>query len=154
MARWFGGWQVASILQASTGQPFTLNLPVDANLDGNLTDRPATTDGLVFFSGHGRQKVATAPDRDVSAFFTLGRNGFVGRNTARGDSFVNLDVALNKSFRFTESQKLEFRTEFFNALNRANFGLPIRTLGSPGFGSAVETVNPARILQFALKYSF
>ena len=154
MARWAGGWQIASIFQASTGQPFTLNLPVDANLDGNLTDRPSTTDGLVFFSGHGRQKVAMAPGRDVNGFFTLGRNGGVGRNTARGDSFVNLDLGLNKNFRFTESQKLEFRAEFFNALNRANFGLPIRTLGSPGFGSAVETVNPARIIQFALKYSF
>jgi carboxypeptidase family protein len=154
MARWAGGWQLASIFQASTGQPFTLNLPVDANLDGNLTDRPSTTDGLVFFSGHGRQKVAMALGRDVRAFFTPGRNGFVGRNTARGDSFVNLDLALNKNFRFTESQKLEIRTEFFNALNRANFGLPIRTLGSPGFGSAVDTVNPARNVQLAVKYSF
>jgi hypothetical protein len=154
MSRWLGGWQLASIFQASTGQPFTLNLPVDANLDGNLTDRPSTTDGLVFFTGHGRQKVAMAAGRDVMSFLVLGRDGSVGRNTARGDSFVNLDLALNKNFRFTESQKLEFRTEFFNALNRANFGLPIRTIGSPGFGSAVETVNPARIIQIALKYSF
>jgi hypothetical protein len=154
MSRWFGGWQLASIFQAYTGQPFTLNLPNDANLDGNLTDRPSTTDGLVFLTGHGRQRVALAPGRDVTNFFVLGRDGFVGRNTVRGDSFVNWDLALNKRFAFTESQKLDFRTEFFNALNRANFGLPIRTIGSPGFGSSVETANPARLIQFALKYSF
>jgi len=154
MSRWLGGCQLASIFQVYTGQPFTLNLPNDANLDGNLTDRPSTTDGLVFFTGHGRQRVAMASGRDITNFFILGRDGFVGRNTVRGDSFVNWDVALNKRFAFTESQNLDFRAEFFNALNRANFGLPIRTLGSPGFGSAVETVNPARIVQFALKYNF
>jgi hypothetical protein len=84
----------------------------------------------------------------------LGQNGSVGRNTVRGDSFVNWDIALDKVFRFTESQALDFRTEIFNLMNRANFGLPIRVLSAPGFGSAVETVNPARIVQFALKYSF
>jgi hypothetical protein len=119
-----------------------------------LTDRPSTTNGLVFFSGHGRQRVALAGGSQLTDFFTLGRDGFVGRNTVRGDNFVNWDVALNKRFAFTESQHLDFRAEFFNALNRANFGLPIRTLGSPGFGSSIETINPARIIQFALKYSF
>jgi carboxypeptidase family protein len=153
-ARWLGGWQVGTIFQAHTGQPFTLTLPNDANLDGNLTDRPSTTDGLVFISGHGRQKVTTAAGKDVTDFFVLGRDGFVGRNTVRADSFVNWDVALSKRFALTERQSLNFRAEFFNALNRANFGTPIRTLGSPGFGSAVETVNPARIVQFGLKYSF
>jgi hypothetical protein len=148
------GWQIASTFQAHTGQPFTLNLPNDANLDGNLTDRPSTTDGLVFFRGHRRQKVAMAPTSNITDFFTPGRDGFVGRNTVRGDSFVNLDVALSKGFAITDKQRLDFRTEFFNALNRANFGIPIRTLGSPAFGSAVETANPARVVQFALKYSF
>lgn len=52
-------WQVASIFQAQTGQPFTLNLPYDANLDGNLSDRPPHTDGLIFFRGHGPRRVAS-----------------------------------------------------------------------------------------------
>ncbi|HWP44225.1 MAG TPA: carboxypeptidase-like regulatory domain-containing protein [Blastocatellia bacterium] len=153
-ARLLGGWQLATIIQAHTGQPFTLNLPIDANLDGNLTDRPSTTEGLTFFEGHGRQRVDLAPGRRAADFVVLGQNGFVGRNTVRGDSFINWDLALNKSFRFTESQELEFRAEFFNVLNRANFGLPIRTLGNPGFGSAVDTITPARRIQFALKYIF
>jgi len=154
--RLFGDWQVASIFQAQTGQPFTLNLPFDANLDGNLTDRPATTTGLSFIDEHGPRRVALDPGRKATDFgaFDPKRNGAVGRNTVRGDGLVNLDLALSKIFSFTERQKLTFRAEFFNALNRANFGLPIRTIGAPGFGSAVETVNPARTIQFALKYSF
>jgi hypothetical protein len=153
-ARWLGGWQLSGFFQANTGQPFTLLVPVDANFDGNQTDRPATDNGLIFFEGHNRQRVAIAPGHPLDSFVVLGQDGAVGRNTARGDSFVNLDLALVKAFRLTETQKLNFRAEFFNALNRANFGLPIGTLGAPGFGSAVDTASPARIIQFALKYSF
>jgi hypothetical protein len=84
----------------------------------------------------------------------FGNTGAVGRNTARADSLMNWDVALNKRFGFGEEQNLELRAEFFNVLNRANFGIPVRTVFNPGFGSAVETATPARTIQFALKYSF
>jgi hypothetical protein len=40
LKRLAGGWQIASIFEIRTGQPFTLGVPFDANLDGNLTDRP------------------------------------------------------------------------------------------------------------------
>jgi carboxypeptidase family protein len=152
-ATWLGGWQMASIFQAYTGQPFTLNIPVDANLDGNLTDRPSTVEGLTFFHGHGPQRIS-AGSSSITDFFVFGQPGAVGRNTARGDSFINLDLSVAKNFRFADNQKLEFRTEFFNLLNRANFGLPVRTIGAPGFGSSIDTANPARIIQFALKYGF
>ena len=148
------GWQLASIFQAHTGQPFTLNVPFDANLDGNLSDRPSTTDGLVFFNGHGSRKVAVSPGREAENFFVLLRDGAVGRNTARGDGFMDLDLAISKRFQLSERQGLDLRFEGFNVMNRANFGLPIRVIGAPGFGSAVDTASPARIIQFALKYGF
>src|SRR5262249_18799567 len=136
------------------GQPFTLNVPVDANLDGNLSDRSSTTDGLIFFSGHLREKVAVEEGKSVNDFFDLTKNGAVGRNTARGDGLVTLDLALTKRFSFTERQNLEWRTEFFNLFNRSNFGLPVRVIGAPGFGSATQTVTPARAIQVAVKYTF
>lgn len=152
--RVFGAWQIASIFQAQTGQPFTLNLPTDANLDGNLSDRPDNTDGLRFIDRHGPQRVELRRAATSFFFFNENRAGAMGRNTARGGGFVNLDLSFTKNFRLAEQQYLSFRAEFFNALNRANFGLPIRIIGAPGFGSAIETVNPARIIQFALKYGF
>ena len=148
---WLGGWQIASIAQGHTGQPFTLNLPIDINLDGNLTDRPATENGLIFFDEHGPERVRIADGVTGSEF--LGP-GSVGRNSVRGDGYVNVDLSVNKLFRFSDTQRLELRTEMFNVLNRANYGLPVRVLGNPGFGSAVETASPARVIQFALKYSF
>jgi len=153
-SRFLGGWQVSSIFQASSGQPFTLNLPVDANLDGNLTDRPSTENGLVFFDGHRRTRVGLAPDRSLQDFVIIGQDGAVGRNTVTGDGYVDLDMSVNKSFRLNEGRAITLRTEFFNLLNRANFGLPIRVISAPGFGSAVDTVSPARIIQFGLKFIF
>ena len=97
--------------------------------------------------------VGIAPPCPAAPGFPL-VDGAAPRRVTRGDSFINLDLALSKAFRLTERQRLDFRTEFFNFFNRANFGLPIRTLGTPSFGSAVDTVNPARIVQIALKYSF
>ena len=147
-------WQIASIFQANTGQPFTLNLPVDANLDGNLTDRPSTTNGLTFLTAHGPQRIVLASGRQLTDFFTFGSNGGVGRNTARGDNFIDLDLSVSRTFRFGETKNLLFRAEFFNALNRANFGLPVRVIGAPGFGSAVDTVTPGRMIVFVLKSAF
>jgi hypothetical protein len=137
-----------------TGQPFTLNVPFDANLDGNLSDRPSTTDGLVFFNGNGPQRVGLAPGRSFTDFFALEKNGVVGRNTLRGDSFINLDLSIGKTFELKEMKDLQFRVEFFNLFNRANFGVPIRTIGAPGFGSAADTVVPSRTVVLVVKSSF
>jgi hypothetical protein len=147
-------WQIASIFQAQTGQPFTLNVPFDANLNGNLTDRASTTNGLIFLNGNRPQRVAVAPGRSVTDFFVLQKNGAVGRNTVRGAGLVNLDLSVGRTFEFAETKKLLFRAEFFNLLNRANFGLPVRTIGAPGFGSAVETVTPGRMIVLVVKSSF
>jgi hypothetical protein len=98
--------------------------------------------------------VDIAPGFQVTDFYVLDRNGRLGRNTAWGDGLIDWDLALNKTFRLADTRSLEFRTEIFNVLNRANFGLPIRTIGTPGFGSSFNTLNPGRIIQFALKLSF
>jgi hypothetical protein len=147
-------WQIASIFQAHTGQPFTLNVAFDANGDGNLTDRPSNMDGIIFVGGGGPQRLALAPGRGLTDFFTFGQDGAVGRNTVRGDSFVSLDLALSKRFSLGETHELTFSTEFFNFLNRANFGLPVRVIGAPGFGSAVDTIVPARTIVLVLKSAF
>jgi len=52
------------------------------------------------------------------------------------------------------SNHLSFRTDIFNFINRANYGIPVRLLEAPGFGRAVNTVTPGRRIQFALKYEF
>ena len=67
---------------------------------------------------------------------------------------LELDLSVIKGFSFGSARRLDFRTDFFNFINRANFGVPVRLLEAPGFGRAVSTVTPGRRIQFSLKYEF
>jgi len=53
----------------------------------------------------------------------------------------------------TESRFVQFRAETFNAFNHANFGLPGRALGGPGFGTVSDAAD-ARILQLGIRTVF
>ena len=145
-----GGWQFASITTYQTGQPFTVNTSFDVNFDGNLTDRSDTTDGLVTVGRGPEPLMLTVPSTDL---LSLGQ-GRVGRNTFRASRIINTDFTLIKNFRVKEGHTLVFRAEAFNLWNRTQFGLPVRILEAPSFGRSVNTVLPARQIQFALKYMF
>jgi carboxypeptidase family protein/TonB-dependent receptor-like protein len=54
--------------------------------------------------------------------------GNAGRNSIYGPGLFNLDLSLYKNFalhKISESASVQFRAEFFNILNRANFGAPL-----------------------------
>ena len=146
------GLQLAGTGQFNTGPPFTVNSLFDMNLDGNLTDRLDTTNGLAV-TGDGRQPLRLQTDNTFSLLAAPGNDGRVGRNTFRAGGLAVVDLAVVKQFRFG-AQRLNVRTEFFNLFNRANYGIPVRWLEAPGFGQATRTVTPARRIQFALKYEF
>ena len=72
-----------------------------------------------------------------------------------GPSQFNTDLSIAKLFRLTETANLEFRTEFFNALNQAVFADPDNTVSNTGsFGHITSTISNPRVIQFALKLSF
>jgi hypothetical protein len=77
----------------------------------------------------------------------------LGRNTYFGPKFVNLDATVLKNFSIHESQKIQFRWEAFNALNHTNFSNPTTNMSSGNFGR-ITASSPARIMQFALRYTF
>lgn len=149
----FNNLQVAGTGQFQTGQPFTVNSIFDVNLDGNITDRLNTTDGIEV-TGDRRQPLRLTTTDLASLRASVGQDGQVGRNTFRAGNYLDLNLALIKSFRFTDAKSLVFRTEVFNFINRANFGVPVRYLEAPGFGQATSTITPGRRVQLQLKYSF
>jgi hypothetical protein len=68
-----------------------------------------------------------------------------------------MDLSLFKNFVITERTRVEFRSEFFNAFNHANFQNPSSSfnpasLGS--FGRSFSTITDPREIQFALKLYF
>jgi Carboxypeptidase regulatory-like domain len=66
------------------------------------------------------------------------------------------DVALFKTTNFGPRERLgvQFRAEFFNLFNTAQFGPPGETFGTPQFGVVSSQVNNPRLVQFALKFLF
>jgi hypothetical protein len=63
------------------------------------------------------------------------------------------DFSAFKNVPIRESKSLQFRAEFFNIFNHANFRLPNNDISSPGFGQISETL-PGRLVQLALKMYF
>jgi hypothetical protein len=90
----------------------------------------------------------------------LGPDGCTGygslrRNVYRGPYEQNWDFAAGKTFNITESQKLLFRSEFFNIWNHASFANPaFIDVSGPNFGAIQSTVGTPRVIQFSLRYSF
>jgi hypothetical protein len=92
--------------------------------------------------------------------FTAPAAGETGgaRNAIAGAPFRNLDFSLIKKTaipQLGEQGNLEFRAEFFNALNHPNFHfLSSAIITSPLFGRISGTENSARIIQLGLKVNF
>jgi hypothetical protein len=75
----------------------------------------------IFTATSGRPFSATVPiDLNNDGNSRTDRVPGVGRNTLRGPNFYQLDMRLSKSFRPTETTKIEFIGEAFNLLNRTN----------------------------------
>jgi hypothetical protein len=79
-----------------------------------------------------------------------------------GPGQVNFDSSIIKTTRITESQSIQFRAEFFNLFNHAQFNGPSQNgpipslpqVNSPTGGWITSTSVAPRVIQFALKYSF
>jgi len=66
-----------------------------------------------------------------------------------------MDASIGKKFNITEKSYLDFRAEFFNALNHVSWAPPGRTITDPAnFGVITSQVQDPRNIQFGLKYIF
>ena len=146
------GMQVSTTGRFHSGQPFTVNSVVDVNLDGNLTDRLDSTQGIIR-TGDRRQPLRLETDETGSLLAPFGQNGRIGRNTFRAGNVLELDASVIKRFPLGGGD-LAFRADLFNFIDRANYGVPVRLLEAPGFGKATTTVTPGRRIQFGVKYEF
>src|SRR6266478_2384854 len=154
-----GGWQLTLIEKITSGFPDPL---IDTqNASG------------VFFNNGGNANNYNRPDRvagcDPSAashkslqyinaacfVSAVGHLGNASRVPVYGPDFVNTDFSVIKQFTLPwENMGLNFRAEFFNLFNHAQFGLPVNDIRAFGFGQVNYTVNNPRLVQFGLKFTF
>lgn len=155
--RALGNWQLNGIFSAATGTPFTVYDSSDPSLQGQspeisgfVGDRP----NLVGNPNTGPKTAARwFNTQSFQPVAQLGTFGSAGRNVVQAAGFSQWDFAIFKNFRMAEAATLQFRGEFFNLLNRVNFGVPNDDISSPTFGQ-VQTAAPPRQIQFALKLLF
>jgi len=152
-----GNWELTVIEKATSGFPVFVvdsnnGSGVDFQNNGNSLNRPNQTCN------------PTAGNSTLAQFFmtscfaapAAGELGNASRAPLSGPDFVNTDFSIIKHFMLPrEGTRLDFRTEFFNLFNHAQFGLPGADFNSPAtFGAVNYTVNNPRLIQFALKLAF
>ena len=146
---------MSGILTVQSGRPFTPRLSVDNSNTGNVGG----------FFAHDRPNVVGDPhleDPTPEHFFNTDAFqipqsytfGNAGRNVLLGPGLNNVDIALLKNISVRPTQMLQFRAEFFNALNHPYFHYPTVNVQSGSFGKISSTSGDNRIIQFALKYNF
>ena len=79
--------------------------------------------------------------------------GSFPRNALRGPSRTNFDLSLAKMFPIHERLQAEFRADFFNIFNHAEWQNPDTNIQGSTFGQISQTYDP-RIIQLALRIMF
>jgi hypothetical protein len=176
-----GNWEVDVIEKATSGFPLFV---VDSNngnfsgsgvnfaWNGNSLNRPDEVGDPNKAGPVAGNPACSAPSQvhtlahwfNPCAFKAAasGELGNSNRAPLYGPRFVNTDMSFIKHFPlpYREAMQLDFRAEFFNLFNHAQFFLPgggsgMQDISSPSsFGVISQTVNNPRLIQFALKLNF
>ncbi len=149
-----GEWRLVGVTRFATGFPITLQETDDQSLIGSFfglhVDTPDFLGGDLKFTDPRTGK----PYFDKSLFrpSQLGHFGTANRRFFHGPGFNNFDLSLQKDLKLTESKSLQFRGEFFNAFNHAQFQNPSGNI--PGNFGFVTNARDPRIGQVAVKFLF
>jgi hypothetical protein len=158
-----GGWQVAGVTTAHSGEAFDVLMGSDLTNTGAFPPRPDMIHNPYDFSfdiatqalgcshpGHQTRDcwfnqaafvappLATTPG-NCGGQCTARDFGNAGRAVLRGPDLVNFDFSAYKTFQLSERFGLVFRAEFFNIFNHPNLNLP--NVGSGGGSSGAGFVN-------------
>jgi hypothetical protein len=171
-----GHWQVNLIERATSGFPlFVVDSSnpsgVDFSYNGNTFERPNQVADPNQAGNEGGNTGCPTQVHTLQNWFNpcafakapAGELGTAPRAPVYGPRFVNTDFSVIKDFPlpFREAMNLQFRAEFFNLFNHAQFFLngisdtgeqDINTPSS--FGVVNNTVNNPRLVQFALRLNF
>lgn len=149
-----GGWEINSLAQLRSGQPYTLQVDGDvANIFNTSTyARPNIVPGI----SPKLSNPTKAQWFNPAAFSVpVGTFGNVSRNSMRSSSVNNFDLSLLKNFTYKEGVYLQFRAEAFNVFNIINYGVPASDISqTTSVGKVSSQALPSRQLQLALKLNF
>jgi hypothetical protein len=162
-----GDWSLAAIATIQSGSALTIAQTNSTNVFGISEDR-AQLSGTC--SKSQLVKGGTVQSKlggyfNATCFTSSPVVGTDGIGTSFGNSATgivdgpgqaNLDLAFSKTVALNwpvEKSSLQFRAEFFNALNHTQFANPDTNFTSPTFGVISSTAVNARVGQLALRFA-
>lgn len=177
----FGGWRLSGISRITSGTPITIvdprgtlnragrsarqtpDLQVSFDQLRTLKGRFENSNGIYFINpsavnpatGRGAEGFGSTPFAG-QVFFNVapGKTGNMGRAVLDGPQYVNVDLALLKDIKLTETVGLNLRMDAYNAFNHTNFYAgQIQSINSTSFGKLQGTWSP-RVVQIAGRISF
>jgi len=175
---WLTGWLLSGVFIAESGQPFTIfagpvageiTQRVDLSSPVTITGNPQQYISASGISLPGANCESQAPSYSPFAYQSQYgiRSGSVGtpcigtsaRNEFTGPSYVDYDMAVQKTFKLHEALALSLRAESYNLFNHPNYYNPISTYSLDGvtqysqFGQIKSAHNP-RQFQFAARLNW
>lgn len=147
-----GGWQFNGLAMFTSGQPYTP--AVNGDIAG--TGLPNGRYRPDYVGDPNLRSPTPAAWINTSAFAVpqSGTFGNAGRNSLRADGINNVDLSMFKTLAVTESFRVEYRVEFFNAFNSPQYAAPQSNVSRGNFGRVLGTANRARQIQMGLKLYF
>ncbi len=162
-----GGWIISGVTTYYSGFPFS---PTLENYNGGQGGQPnqgpnnrpnlGTGDPYAGAQGNRNQWFVGCPNQVCNSgpFLTPAPNTFGNYpiDTLFGPHFIQQDLSLAKTFKFTESIGFQLRTDARNVFNHTNLGLPNGDVQSPSAGQITGLAGGAymRSLQFSGTLSF
>jgi hypothetical protein len=125
-----GNWEISTIVQASSGYPYTIFLGQVPGLSGNGNlagtgyagnQRPDRVGGEPCHVSGGSPTQWFNPNAWTINGHVIGTNGNAKRHDCDGPGFFRVDLALYKTIKVGKSMQLQLRAEMFNVFNRVNF---------------------------------
>jgi hypothetical protein len=173
LASTLGGWTASTATVIQSGRQVSLAYTNTNSVYGTSVDRPSYASGC---TAKDLPTKGTLQDRVTNGYINascVAAPALIGApidpaGTARGfgntqsgilktPSQINSDISIGKLQKVSwpkEGASVQFRTDFFNAFNHANFAQPGVTYGAATFGTILGTAGNPRLIQFSLKYAF
>lgn len=148
-----GGWNVAVLTSFFSGSPFSVITSQDACGCGLQTGQfraDRLRDGML---PDGKRSIDGWYDVSAFALPARGKLGNGGRNILISPGSAVVNFSAMKSFAIVEAKELQFRAEFFNFPNHANFGLPGINIENAGAG-LIRSADDGRQIQLMLRFQF
>jgi Carboxypeptidase regulatory-like domain/TonB dependent receptor len=153
-----GSWEVSGITTFQSGPFISPADLVSPNLGSYINFRPNRVGPVnnADLRDAIRSNPVTGPYFNIHDIVNPVGNvyGNAARDFIQCPGLENWDISLFKIFAIHERIKVQFRTDFFNAFNHAQFGPPNTTAGSGAVGQISSTTQAPRDIQLSLKVVF